>query len=514
MRDLQADPALFFHSRFALKDRLSLEEKKEDADASLIADLSVALQYVEEQHGSNITSLGNLLPAKEITWSLLWALFTPNCMMYHFHYYTEQPQVLIMRRIRQRYRKDGTPFWHVMCDMIADDGLKFGYTKDLGIASRPDLNSDLEIDQYDGARSIQDLIVYPLEYAPNPAQIRKDVIERGKKYARMIGNTYWETSGPAMRETMNDRYEVNRSRFSTHGRTMIDTASFRASNPKWSCSPTVQSTLDRTQLTDDQHLICAPFVGGFGFGDKKWGGFAVSRLQQVNFSDEPFHSLVIGPKQKTLIHSLVKQHSSKGTGYDDVIQGKGLGLIGLLSGRPGCGKTLTAEALAEVTKRPLYAVSAGELGTEVEKVEKQLNLILELSHRWSAVLLLDEADVFLQERDTKDVARNALVSIFLRQLEYFQGILILTTNRIGDCDPAFESKSLLSSNSHQTKPLTTAFAGRIHFSIHYPDLDLPARCTIWKQFISRAGGRLTGPEILKLGQRIMNGRQVRFGLYP
>lgn len=166
----------------------------------------------------------------------------------------------------------------------------------------------------------------------------------------------------------------------------------------------------------------------------------MSRLKEVIWSDEPFRSLVIGAKQKTLIHSLVKQHDAHGSGYDDVIQGKGRGLIGLLSGRPGCGKTLTAEAVAEVTKRPLYAVSAGELGTEVAKVDAQLTLILELSHRWSAVLLLDEADVFLQERDSKDVARNALVSIFLRQLEYFQGILILTTNRLGDCDPAFESK--------------------------------------------------------------------------
>ena len=157
------------------------------------------------------------------------------------------------------------------------------------------------------------------------------------------------------------------------------------------------------------------------------------------WTDEPFRSLVIESKQKTLIHSLVKQHNAQISGYDDVIQGKGRGLIGLLSGRPGCGKTLTAEAVAEVTKRPLYAVSAGELGTEVSKVDAQLTLILELSHRWSAVLLLDEADVFLQERDSKDVARNALVSIFLRQLEYFQGILILTTNRLGDCDPAFES---------------------------------------------------------------------------
>lgn len=128
-----ADPPLFFHSRFALHERLAQEEKNGNPDAALIADLQTALQYVEEQHGSNIASLGNLLPAGEITWSLLWALFTPNCMMYHFHQFTEQAQVLLMRRIRTKYRKDGTPYWHVMCDMIADDGLKFGYTKDLGI---------------------------------------------------------------------------------------------------------------------------------------------------------------------------------------------------------------------------------------------------------------------------------------------------------------------------------------------------------------------------------------------
>jgi hypothetical protein len=54
-------------------------------------------------------------------------------------------------------------------------------------------------------------------------------------------------------------------------------------------------------------------------------------------------------------------------------------------------------------------------------------------------VLLDEADVFLAQRDSTDVQRNALVSIFLRKLEYYQGILILTTNLITHCDIAFES---------------------------------------------------------------------------
>jgi len=167
----------------------------------------------------------------------------------------------------------------------------------------------------------------------------------------------------------------------------------------------------------------------------------MSRLREVIWNGDAFHVLVLREKQKALIHGLVRQHASQsGSGFDDIIKGKGRGLIGLLAGTPGCGKTLTAEAVAEVTRRPLYEVSAGELGTTPKEVEGHLLCVLELAQMWDAVLLLDEAEVFLQRRSTTDVNRNALVSIFLRQLEYYQGILILTTNMAEQCDRAFESE--------------------------------------------------------------------------
>lgn len=136
----------------------------------------------------------------------------------------------------------------------------------------------------------------------------------------------------------------------------------------------------------------------------------------------------------------VKYHASREhASFDDIIRGKGKGLIGLLGGSPGCGKTLTAEAVAEVTHKPLYVVSAGELGTTPEHVEARLLRALQLAQTWDAVLLLDEADVFLQQRSTLDITRNSLVAIFLRQLEYYKGIMILTTNMVQNCDGAFES---------------------------------------------------------------------------
>lgn len=170
----------------------------------------------------------------------------------------------------------------------------------------------------------------------------------------------------------------------------------------------------------------------------------MDRLEPVTWSDEAFRSLVLGEKQKALVQALVKQHAERSKIFDDIVIGKGKGLVGLLAGPPGCGKTLTAEAVAEVTHRPLYVISAGELGTRPEVVDEKLAQILQLAQTWNAVLLLDEAEVFLQQRSSTDVHRNALVSIFLRQLEYYQGILILTTNLVTECDIAFESWSLFS----------------------------------------------------------------------
>jgi AAA+ superfamily predicted ATPase len=82
----------------------------------------------------------------------------------------------------------------------------------------------------------------------------------------------------------------------------------------------------------------------------------------------------------------------------------------LLGGEPGTGKTLTAESVAEAMKCPLYSLGAGELGTDSDAVEKSLRRVLDLCAKWHAVLLVDECDVFLEERSVSDLERNKLVS--------------------------------------------------------------------------------------------------------
>jgi SpoVK/Ycf46/Vps4 family AAA+-type ATPase len=56
----------------------------------------------------------------------------------------------------------------------------------------------------------------------------------------------------------------------------------------------------------------------------------------------------------------------------DLVQGKGEGTVFLLYGQPGCGKTLTAEAVAEHLQKPLYSLSLGTLGTTASDLEQRL----------------------------------------------------------------------------------------------------------------------------------------------
>ncbi|KAM0418409.1 hypothetical protein ACHAPD_004768 [Fusarium lateritium] len=123
----------------------------------------------------------------------------------------------------------------------------------------------------------------------------------------------------------------------------------------------------------------------------------------------------------------------------------------LLHGAPGVGKTTTAEGIAELFKKPLFQITCGDLGTTAREVEVELEKNFALASRWGCILLLDEADVFLSARNRMDFVRNGLVAAFLRVLEYYTGILFLTTNRIGDFDEAF--------------------ASRVHVSLYYPELD-------------------------------------------
>ncbi|KAL6043367.1 Mitochondrial sorting-like protein [Balamuthia mandrillaris] len=253
----------------------------------------------------------------------------------------------------------------------------------------------------------------------------------------------------------------------------------------------VTSNSQSMRLTPDMYYMTWPMVAGFSFAAKRWGEIIIDNLSDIRFDDTAYENLVLPAEKKSLIKALVEDNrGEQDERATDLISGKGGGVIFLLHGPPGVGKTLTAEAIAELLHRPLYSVSVGELGTTAESLEQKLQEVLELASIWNAVVLIDEADIFLEKRTAHDILRNAMVGIFLRKLEYHQGVLFLTTNRVKCFDPAFNS--------------------RISVAIKYPDLEEEARAEVWKNLLSN---NTTNSDLAKGSQELakypMNGRQIR-----
>ncbi|KAF7956720.1 hypothetical protein EAE96_004050 [Botrytis aclada] len=196
-------------------------------------------------------------------------------------------------------------------------------------------------------------------------------------------------------------------------------------------------------------------VPGFALRNRKWLLLNLAQLKPVKHNDN-WENLVLPPGHRRMVQAMVETHTQDlgpngGTRIGmDLVQGKGRGCIILLHGVPGVGKTSTAECVAAHTKKPLYPITCGDIGIVPSDVERNMDNHFRLANRWGCVLLLDEADVFLAKRDQRDVQRNGLVSVFLRMLEYYSGILFLTTNRVGAIDDAFRS--------------------RLHLTLYYPKL--------------------------------------------
>lgn len=237
---------------------------------------------------------------------------------------------------------------------------------------------------------------------------------------------------------------------------------------------------------NQETLSRLPFVRVFSFDTKAYVYADVDDVHPYEFDTGAMDRLHL---PHNMVDVLRKVFNTSVDGlFGDLIQGKHGGMVILACGHPGVGKTLTAEVYAETTRRPLYVLELGEMGTTAEQLEERLQRIFDRVTRWNAVLQFDECEIFLATRGN-DLERSAIVGIFLRLLDYYRGILFLTTNRADALDYAVRSRVML--------------------RLDYPDLDEATRAAVWRDMLASAGLRLTTGTVEELATAPVNGRQIR-----
>ena len=214
-----------------------------------------------------------------------------------------------------------------------------------------------------------------------------------------------------------------------------------------------------------------PYILTYDITSFRYAIVHVNNITPYVYNANILEKLVISDKRKKILSSLIGSKNN----FEDLISGKSGGIVILSTGESGLGKTLTAEVYSEVMQKPLYCVQSSQLGISVSEIEVNLNKILYRAEKWDAVLLIDEADSYIYKRG-RDILQNCIVGTFLRLMEYYNGILFLTSNRPDTIDDAIISRVTLHikydlPNYEETIKLWNILCQNFNMAIETPTID-------------------------------------------
>ncbi|KAF2176932.1 P-loop containing nucleoside triphosphate hydrolase protein [Zopfia rhizophila CBS 207.26] len=472
-----------------------LEVSKQDVDTKTAEELQMLRRELEPRVSGYLSALERTKQTGTISFEMLWLILAPGCLMVSKKGGNIQVSSLVEVNFIPETR--GQPAYYLLSLASVDwNGSYCG------------LKIDCEkIPEYDEAISVTKLPVYPAKFTVNWAQMKQKLLARGRKFESLLGFHTKTCSGKKYTHEI-DPYRgcVKEIEKPVSGNIVVDAYAYYEVQDQVGPEMVVTARESRSEkqeknsgrkedivpLTDVECILAVPRVKGFDLVGKEWCEFNVEDVEDVKWNYSPYDNLVLPEGEKELVLAFADRSQHGKQDFDDFVSDKGRGILILLCGPPGVGKTLTAEAVAQKSCVPLYTLSASELGTGPGNVEKALMKALKCCQLWNAVLLIDEADVYLEARDSTNLDRNELVAIFLSRLEYYQGLMFLTTNRVAAIDPAFRS--------------------RIDLILPYSDLDEPARRKVWVNFIEKLGpsvASISDSDFDQLAETQLNGREIK-----
>ncbi|KAJ9095055.1 hypothetical protein QFC19_007735 [Naganishia cerealis] len=315
-----------------------------DISMDLLATIETLLSFVAEEF-VDVEEKLQVLPKGTIAWSLLWLLFEVGQHVEIVYDLTGEKMAMQVEGWAYAMSQKGRTFnLH---------GHVFQWT---GVRIQK-IKVTRKVLEFSKLNPISTLPVRPLSDEMRSKFIGKscDFLKFGKHCSQV----YCGYKGSFVMKAHSGGVRIN-----GEGRAMIDVRQFRRSVPVMDVWDDDVNTSDAEiiDLGDDAdwnpvtkaHLL-PPTLHGFSFVHKKWGEFSVDKLRPVIWADAPFRHLVLSDSYREVVRSLIEVHSSdkKDLLLTDVVQGKSSGCIIALYGNPGCGKTLTAEAVSEHLKRPL-----------------------------------------------------------------------------------------------------------------------------------------------------------------
>lgn len=401
----------------------AVERLGEDSDSKTTKEHAMLLQEVlEKEFKSTIEESQDLIRNGVITYEHLWTIFQPGELVYT----RQDGQDMALKLVNTQYGVDHkrNPCFWISGRYVDWSGSMWGTSK---------LN--MRVYPFAGTRKVQHLSSYPFKFHPERDALKERLIERGTKVETYAGSHYkayhgvaynYDSWGNKDKHNIKDRIMIDTYGWNKfvpnravivqplvkdagrqtngvdghhdkngvdghHGENVDDDESDDCDDddydPADECAgggmpldgiiEEESKAADLPPLTEEQKLTCTPLLRGYALKAKEWLNFFVNSVQDITFNEHAFDSLVLPANQKELILGFTESQRSN-QGFDDIIEGKGKGIIILLCGPPGVGKTLTAESTSERMEAPLYMMSSGDLGLDPRHIESKLNMILEM----------------------------------------------------------------------------------------------------------------------------------------